>query len=147
MDDLLGLCLIGREKGSKRWLIWAHAWAWSIVWKRRQDIATKLDEFIAEGSLTRCEMPDEDDLGQVTEGDDAETRDLTEDVRGVVDVLVKVRDAGRFPAQEAIGLYPAGVAAIVHTDIERDGALGGAVGAGIAGAGIGGQPVGNHIAS
>lgn len=113
MDDLLGLCLIGREKGSKRWLIWAHAWAWSIVWKRRQDIATKLDEFIAEGSLTRCEMPDEDDLGEVIEGDDAETRDLTEDVRGVVDVLVKVRDAGLFPAQEAIGLDPAGVAAIV----------------------------------
>ncbi|AOW22224.1 terminase [Sphingomonas melonis TY] len=113
MDDLLGLCLIGREKGSKRWLIWAHAWAWSIVWKRRQDIATKLDEFIAEGSLTRCEMPDEDDLGAVTEGDDAEARDLTEDVRGVVDVLVKVRDAGLFPAQEAIGLDPAGVAAIV----------------------------------
>ncbi|WP_375292059.1 terminase large subunit [Sphingomonas melonis] len=113
MDDLLGLCLIGREKGSKRWLIWAHAWAWSIVWKRRQDIATKLDEFIAEGSLTRCEMPDEDDLGDVKEGDDAETHDLTEDVRGVVEVLVKVRDAGLFPAQEAIGLDPAGVAAIV----------------------------------
>lgn len=113
MDDLLGLCLIGREKGSKRWLIWAHAWAWSIVWKRRQDIATKLDEFIAEGSLTRCEMPDEDDLEAIAEGEEGAAKDLTEDVRGVVDVLVKVRDAGLFPPQEAIGLDPAGVAAIV----------------------------------
>ncbi|KAK0359267.1 hypothetical protein LTR94_031999, partial [Friedmanniomyces endolithicus] len=43
LDDLLGLCLIGREKGSQRWLVWAKAWAWSVVWKRRQDIATKLD--------------------------------------------------------------------------------------------------------
>jgi phage terminase large subunit-like protein len=115
LDDLLGLCLIGREKGSKRWLIWAHAWAWSIVWKRRQDIASKLDELVAEGSLTRCEMPDDDDLGDVAEGDDADLADddLTEDVRGVVEVLIKVRDAGLFPEEEAIGLDPAGVAAIV----------------------------------
>lgn len=114
MDDLLGLCLIGREKGSKRWLIWAHAWAWSIVWKRRQDIVTKLNEFIAEGSLTRCEMPDEDDLEAGADRDaEDDAEDLTEDVRGVVDVLVTVRDAGLFPSQEAIGLDPAGVAAIV----------------------------------
>nr|WP_314471076.1 terminase TerL endonuclease subunit [uncultured Sphingomonas sp.] len=115
LDDLLGLCLIGREKGSKRWLIWAHAWAWSIVWKRRQDIASKLDELVAEGSLTRCEMPDDEvPLDEIGEGDDVdEGDDLTEDVRGVVDVLIKVRDAGLFPDEEAIGLDPAGVAAIV----------------------------------
>ncbi|RIA37485.1 phage terminase large subunit-like protein [Hephaestia caeni] len=125
LDDLLGLCLIGREKGSKRWLIWAHAWAWSIVWKRRQDIVTKLDECIAEGTLTRCELPDDDDpeaLAAATDGDDdgdAES-DLTEDIRGVVDVLVKVRDAGLFPATEAIGLDPAGVAALVDELAQRD---------------------------
>lgn len=114
MDDLLGLCLIGREKGSRRWLVWAHAWAWSIVWKRRQDIVTKLDECIAEGSLTRCELPDEDDLDALAErGEDDDAEDLTEDVRGVVEVLIRVRDAELFPEQEAIGLDPAGVAAIV----------------------------------
>lgn len=116
LDDLLGLCLIGREKGSKRWLIWAHAWAWSIVWKRRQDIASKLDELVAEGSLTRCDMPDDDiALDEIREGEDVDEEgdDLTEDVRGVVDILIKVRDAGLFPDEEAIGLDPAGVAAIV----------------------------------
>lgn len=116
LDDLLGLCLIGREKGSKRWLIWAHAWAWSIVWKRRADIATKLDECIAEGSLTRCELPDEDDvttLESVPEGGDDDADDLTDDIRGVVEVLMKVRDSGLFPPTEAIGLDPAGVAALV----------------------------------
>ncbi|MGT2515112.1 terminase large subunit [Sphingomonas panni] len=115
LDDLLGLCLIGREKGSKRWLIWAHAWAWSIVWKRRADIASKLDELVAEGSLTRCDMADDDaELVETDEPDDADDHaDLTEDVRGVVDILIKVRDAGLFPDEEAIGLDPAGVAAIV----------------------------------
>lgn len=119
MDDLLGLCLIGREKGSKRWLVWTHAWAWSVVWDRRQDIANKLNEFIAEGSLTRCEMPDDDDLDALPEGADDEVADLTDDVRGVVDVLERVRKAGLFPEQEAIGLDPAGVAAIVDELAQR----------------------------
>jgi phage terminase large subunit-like protein len=114
LDDLLGLCLIGREKGSKRWLIWCHAWAWSIVWKRRPDIVTILDELVAEGTLTRCEMPDEADLGQIGEGDDeTEEEDLSADVEGVVAVLVAVRDAGLLPDRDAVGLDPAGVAAIV----------------------------------
>lgn len=116
LDDLLGLCLIGREKGSKRWLIWAHAWAWSIVWMRRKDIVTQLNEFIAEGTLTRCEMPDDDgELVAIGEGDDGEgdQEDLTEDVLGVVEVFKRVRDAGKLPEKNAIGLDPAGVAAIV----------------------------------
>jgi phage terminase large subunit-like protein len=114
LDDLLGLCLIGREKGSKRWLVWCHAWAWSVVWKRRQDIVTKLNELIAEGSLTRCEMVDDDLLIDPDADEDVvEQADLTEDVQGVVEVLVKVRDAGLFPDTGAIGLDPMGVAAIV----------------------------------
>ncbi|EZP57439.1 terminase large subunit [Sphingomonas sp. RIT328] len=114
LDDLLGLCLIGREKGSKRWLIWAQGWAWSVVWDRRKDIATKLDELVGEGTLIRCNMPEEDDLSAVADdvGEDL-AEDLTEDVRGVVDVLVQVRDAGLFPDREAVGLDPAGVATIV----------------------------------
>ena len=117
LDDLLGLCLIGREKGSKRWLVWCHAWAWSVVWDRRQDIATKLDELIAEGTLTKCDMPadepiaDNEDAEEPAAANDDE--ELTEDVRGVVRILVQVRDAGLFPDAEAIGLDPMGVAAIV----------------------------------
>lgn len=125
LDDLLGLCLIGREKGSKRWLVWVKAWAWSIVWKRRQDIATKLDEFVAEGSLVKCEMPAEDEaaaLGALSDGDDVTVDDdaeLTADIVGVVDVLEQVRDAGLFPEADAIGLDPAGVAALVDELVKR----------------------------
>ncbi|MEG3177040.1 terminase TerL endonuclease subunit [Sphingomonas sp. RB3P16] len=113
LDDLLGLCLIGREKGSKRWLVWCHAWAWSIVWMRRNDIATKLNELIAEGSLTRCELPDNALAIDPAGGDEEQDDDLTEDIRGVVEVLVQVRDAGLFPERDAIGLDPVGVTALV----------------------------------
>jgi phage terminase large subunit-like protein len=27
LDDLFGLCVAGRERGTKRWLYWFHAWA------------------------------------------------------------------------------------------------------------------------
>ena len=122
LDDLLGLCLIGREKGSKRWLVWAHAWAWSIVWKRRADIATMLDQFVGEGSLTRCEMPADEALDALAEAGEAANDDdeLTEDLVGVVDVLVRVRDAGLFPPCEAIGLDPAGVATLVDELAKRE---------------------------
>ncbi len=119
LDDLLGLCLIGREKGSKRWLVWCHAWAWSIVWKRRQDIGTKLDELVAEQSLTKCDMADEATIDLDAEHDD-EDEELTEDIRGVVNILVQVRDAGLFPEKEAIGLDPVGVTAIVDELADKD---------------------------
>ena len=120
LDDLLGLCLIGREKGSKRWLVWCHAWAWSVVWDRRKDIATKLDELVAEGSLTKCEMIGHNGGPSIDDDNDDETEDLTEDIRGVVDVLVQVRDAGLFPEKEAIGLDPVGVTAIVDELATKD---------------------------
>jgi len=117
LDDLLGLCLIGREKGSKRWLVWCHAWAWSIVWKRRQDIVTKLNELVGEGSLTKCMMPDDATIDVDREDADEE---LTQDIRGVVEILVQVRDAGLFPEREAIGLDPVGVTAIVDELATKD---------------------------
>lgn len=117
LDDLLGLCLIGREKGSKRWLVWCRAWAWSVVWKRRADIATMLNQLVEEGSLVRCVMPDEAVID--LEADDEDDHELTEDVRGVVDVLCQVRDAGLFPETGAIGLDPVGVSAIVDELVAR----------------------------
>lgn len=116
LDDLLGLCLIGREKGSKRWLVWARAWAWSIVWDRRKDIATKLDEFQTEQTLVRCEMPAQATIDLSKDGDEEE---LTDDVRGVADVLSEVQEAGLFPGSGAIGLDPVGVASIVDELVVR----------------------------
>jgi phage terminase large subunit-like protein len=57
LDDLLGLCLLGREKGTGRWLAWCHAWAHQIVLTRRKEIATQLLDFEAEETLTIVDLP------------------------------------------------------------------------------------------
>lgn len=94
LDDLLGLTLIGRHRDTKQWLSWSHAWAQEDVFERRKDIVSKLKDFIAEGSLTRCSAP---------------TQDLIE----LADILVQVQAEGLFPEEYAIGLDPAGIAALV----------------------------------
>lgn len=54
LDDLLGLAVIGREIGTRRWLIWCHAWAQPEVLTRRPKIASVLEDFAACGDLTIC---------------------------------------------------------------------------------------------
>jgi phage terminase large subunit-like protein len=94
LDDLLGLALLGRHKVTKQWLLWCRAWAQQDVFDRRKDIVSRLNDFIAEKTLVRCEAP---------------TQDLIE----VADLLERVKDAGLFPEQAAIGLDPQGVTALV----------------------------------
>jgi len=94
LDDLLGLALLGRHKVTKQWLLWCRAWAQQDVFDRRKDIVSRLNDFIAEKTLVRCEAP---------------TQDLVE----VADLLERVNDAGLFPEQAAIGLDPQGVTALV----------------------------------
>lgn len=33
LDDLLGLAVIGRDRETREWLCWCHAWAHTIAWK------------------------------------------------------------------------------------------------------------------
>lgn len=94
LDDLLGLALLGRHKVTKQWLLYCRAWAQQDVFDRRKDIASRLNDFIAEKSLRKCESP---------------TQDLIE----VADLLEVVKDRGLFPEQAAIGLDPQGVTALV----------------------------------
>jgi phage terminase large subunit-like protein len=42
LDDLYGLCVAGRERGTDRWLYWTKAWCWPEVLKRRKQIAPLL---------------------------------------------------------------------------------------------------------
>ena len=94
LDDLLGLALIGRHRETKQWLLWCRAWAQQDVFDRRKDIASRLNDFSAQGSLIKCREP---------------TQDLVE----VADLLEQVKKAGLFPEQAAIGLDPQGVTALV----------------------------------
>lgn len=76
LDDLYGLSLIGRDKQSKHWLSWSHAWAHTSVLERRKSIATVLHDFEKDGDLT---IVDDklDDISQIIEIiDDVKQRNL-----------------------------------------------------------------------
>lgn len=94
LDDLLGLCVIGRERGTRRWLVWSHAYANPVVMERRKDIASRLLGFGEEGSLTICGVPD--------------------DVDALADVVERLMLADLLPAKDAIGIDPNNVGAIIE---------------------------------
>ena len=95
LDDLLGLAVIGREKETRRWMVWAHAWAHRIVLDRRKEIASTLRDFERDGEITIVERP----------GDD---------VVDVADVICRVRDFGLLPEKNAIGVDAAGIGDVVN---------------------------------
>jgi phage terminase large subunit-like protein len=64
LDDLFGLAVLGREKDTKQWLCWSHAWCYPDVLRRRQTIAPLLQGFADEGSLTIVEN-NLDDIEQI----------------------------------------------------------------------------------
>jgi phage terminase large subunit-like protein len=94
LDDLLGLAVVGREKETRRWLVWCHAWAHKIVLERRKEIASRLKDFSDDGDLTIVESP----------GDD---------VMQVADIVSRIYDAGLLPEKQAIGVDAAGIIDIV----------------------------------
>lgn len=53
LDDLLGVAIVGRETGTKRWLGWAHALISDIGIERRKANIEDYDRFEREGSLTK----------------------------------------------------------------------------------------------
>lgn len=99
-DDLLGLCVAGRDRETKHWLYWFHAWADRKVLEIRKEIAESLTDFEKEGDLTFC------DFG-------ADASSLTPDIDGVVAIVKKVRDSGILAETNAVGLDPQGVGALV----------------------------------
>jgi phage terminase large subunit-like protein len=103
LDDLLGLTLIGRERETRKWLHWSHAWAHRIVLERRKDIAPRLLDFEKDGDLTIVNAPGED-------------------VEQVADLIARVKKANLLPPKNAIGVDAAGIGDVVDelTSTERD---------------------------
>ncbi|CUI07868.1 terminase large subunit [Massilia antarctica] len=101
LDDLLGLAVIGRERGTGRWLHWGHAWAHRIVLERRKEIAPRLMDFQKDGDLTIVEVPGPD-------------------VRDVADIICRIRDAGILPSKHGIGVDGAGIGAVVKELSSRE---------------------------
>ncbi|MYM31493.1 terminase large subunit [Duganella sp. CY15W] len=100
LDDLLGLAVTGRERGTARLLAWFHAWAHEIALERRKEIAPALLDFVKQGDLTIVKVP----------GDD---------VMELADVVCKINDAGLLPEKMAIGVDSAGIIDIV-TELVSD---------------------------
>jgi phage terminase large subunit-like protein len=94
LDDLLGLAVIGRDRETRKWLLWAHAWAHKIALERRKDIAPRLLDFEKDGDLTMVDVP----------GDD---------VAEVARIVCKVRDSGLLPEKNGIGVDAAGIGDVV----------------------------------
>lgn len=94
LDDLLGFAAVGREKETRRWLVWAHAWCHRIALERRKDIAPALQDFAAAGELTIVDRPDQD-------------------VEEVADLVEQIHESGLLPEKAGIGVDTVGIAQIV----------------------------------
>ena len=98
LDDLYGVNVLGREKGSRDWLSWSHAWCHEGVLDRRQSIASRLLDFQAAGDLTIYDVA----------GDD---------IDGIIELISTVKDRGLLGA---VAVDPAGLGEMVERLAEID---------------------------
>jgi phage terminase large subunit-like protein len=91
LDDLLGVFVLGREKGTGTWLGWAHAFISPEGWERRKANRALYEDFIKDGDLTLVER-------------------LPDDVTAVVDIVKQCLDSGKLAK---VGVDPAGLGSIV----------------------------------
>lgn len=92
LDDLYGINVLGREKGTRDWLSWSHAYCHEGVLERRQSIASRLLDFQKAGELTIYE----------TAGDD---------IDAIIELISMVKDRGLLGA---VAVDPAGLGEMVE---------------------------------
>ena len=96
LDDLFGMCVLGREAGSGertalRWRVWCHAWAHPIALERNKGEAPKLLDFVKDGDLTLVDA-------------------IGDDVRAAADIVERIYAAGLL---DKVGVDPAGIGATI----------------------------------
>lgn len=91
LDDLLGVGVVGREKGTHRWLAWAHAFISPEGWDRRKANHSQYQDFIKDGDLTLVEK-------------------LPDDLEAVVEIVRECLDSGKLAM---VGTDPAGLGGLV----------------------------------
>lgn len=90
-DDILGLAVIGREIGTRRWLHWAHAWAHPLALERRKENITHYEDFEKADEMTIID-------------------DYPEDLMGVIAVVERVKNLGLLGG---VGVDTIGLAGVV----------------------------------
>ncbi|RWR28830.1 terminase large subunit [Sinirhodobacter populi] len=98
LDDLFGLAVVGREKGSRDWLCWHHAWCHKGVLDRRKSIASKLIDFQRDGDLTIV-------------GDELA------DISAIVEIIGEVKQRGLLAS---VSVDPAGLGELIEALAEID---------------------------
>ncbi|SDC07128.1 Phage terminase-like protein, large subunit, contains N-terminal HTH domain [Bradyrhizobium brasilense] len=98
LDDLYGGNVLGREKETRDWLSWSHAWCHTGVLDRRQSIASRLRDFKAARELTIYE----------TAG---------EDIVAIIELISEIKDRGLLGA---VTVDPAGLGEMVEALAEID---------------------------
>ncbi|EKT4480227.1 terminase large subunit [Pseudomonas putida] len=91
LDDLLGLAVMGREAGTRRWFHWAHAWAHPSVLERRKSEAPRLRDLEKAGDITIVER-------------------IGDDVEQFAAIVARVNGTGLL---DKVGLDPAGIGAVL----------------------------------
>ncbi|CAN7493851.1 terminase large subunit [Acidovorax sp. LjRoot74] len=91
LDDLLGLAVVGRDKNTREWLTWTHAWAHPSVLERRKQEAARFQDFAKDGNLTLV-------------------KNIGEDVEDVAGICALIYARGLL---DKIGCDPAGLGGIV----------------------------------
>lgn len=91
LDDLLGLAVVGRDKDTREWLTWTHAWAHPSVLERRKEVAPRLHDFAKDGDLTLVQ-------------------NIGDDVADVAGICALIEARGLL---DKIGCDPAGLGGIV----------------------------------
>lgn len=106
LDDLLGLYIIGRDKNTREWIGWGHAWAHEIAVRRRKSEESRFNDFVRAGDLTIVKR-----VGQDTEE--------------VAEYVSRINDAELL---DKIGIDPSGVGqildALVEAEIPEDSVVG-----------------------
>jgi phage terminase large subunit-like protein len=96
-DDLFGLVVMGRERGTKRWLVWSRGWCFRKVLDRRKSIASALLGFASAGELIIID-------------DDIEGEGVIPDIPSIVEVVKRIKDAGLL---SCVAMDPEGLGAMV----------------------------------
>jgi phage terminase large subunit-like protein len=98
LDDLLGFAAVGRDKRTRDWLVWIHAWAHPSVLERRKAEAPRFHDFEKDGDLTLSKR-------------------IGDDVLEVADLVEQVEESGLL---DKVGVDPVGIGAIYDAMIERE---------------------------
>ena len=94
LDDMLGTTLLGRHAKTRDWQAWSRAWIHPEAIEARKESAERYEDFRKQGDLIVCEYG-------------------TQDLEGVASLFAEVNERELFPETGAIGLDPAGVAALI----------------------------------